>query len=783
MLNKWKFFEKLKLWQKILLLLIVIPIITILIYYAFIYWLGSILRLFSDNPERYTSFEYGLHNAKNFASFLTIICVIIIIVSIIYSSYRSYKNRVTSEDDRGIKYMRDGTEGTRHPADKEEVKRKFNVGNIKNTNDIVFGQYGESLEEVVSYKEKEKGATGTKHILACAKSGSGKTFAIVIINVILCALRRHSQVVVDVKGEIYRKVGQFLRSLGIDVKLLNLKNLEYTEFYNVMQEVISQKTGRLDSTRLRIFGNIFMKNSEGEKKRDVWYNGAQNLIEATIGLVAYRRERKILDGYVELYETITGEVGSSFAKMLDEQEVKFSYCENKIKEVANTLGYPKEEIESILEEIKENAPKFNLSAVYDAINKVDELDEEFNTIPNYHPARAAANRYIKIAVKELKNGIVSGAQQRFKIFDDKKLRDALSYDGINFKTINKKPSAYFVAVPDTDESINVIASLFFSFFYLDVMDIYDEEEDIAKMEEGRENPCIPVMAMLEEFGSLGVVSGDEKQFGTIMSNSRSRLIYSILIIQTISQLEANYGSDVADAIISSCEYKLCLGANDEKTKRFFAYMSGLATVLKTSYKQEEGFFTKDIDKEITINTTKRYVYTEDEIEMLSEDHVMVFKFATNPFILNPVPWIYHPVVKAGKCPEVPYFKNIKPIDEVVAEMSITKRKDVETDLHNRIKALVDLNLKDKIKLERQKEEEMRSYYSKFDKGRLIDVIMLMVKDKLKASITKPMNINHQQTTLLEEDGQDEIVKKPKKKKKKETSQKELENVINTFLDN
>ena len=780
-MNYKDYYERLSVKQKILFWIVSAPIITIGMYYMFIYWIGSLVRWLGESKEGYTIMQYG-YEYKNYALIGAVILLFIILIGNIIGIRRGYKNRVASEDDRGIKYMRDGTEGTRHPADKEEVKTKFNVGDIKETFGMIFGQYGKGLKEVVSYKEKEKGAKGTMNVLAVAKSGSGKTYSIVIINIIQCALRRHSQVIVDVKGDIYPKLVHFLKMLRIDVKLLNLKELLYTNFYNIMQETIDQKKERIDTKRLKIFTDIFMKNSEGEKKRDVWYNGAHDLIQMVIGLCAYRREKRILDGYIALYESLTGESNSQFAKVLNEEDIGFPKCEEQIRKIAVAVDYPLDKLEKIFKDIKDSAPVFNLNAVYETMANVDTLDEELSAIPSYHPAWASANRYLKIKVNDLKNGFISGAQTRFKIFDDKKLRDALSYDGIDFKNINKKPSAYFVAVPDSNTSLNVISSLFFSFFYYDVMEVYDEEEQLSENEEGRKNPCIPVMAMLEEFGSLGVVCGDEKQFGTVMSTCRSRLIYSILILQTISQLESNYGADVADIIISSCEYKLNLGVNDEKSKRFFAQMSGLATVMQTSYKQEERFFTKAKDSDTTMNisTTRRYVYTEAECEDLSEDKVMVFKFATNPFILDLVPWVEHPVVLEGKCPKVPFYKSIKNIEDAIADIKLKENYDLQTDVHNEIKAITDSGLQDKLKLQKLKDEEMREYYNKFEKSRLIDVIMLMTKDKEKNKVVDKSPKPIETSKPIEERS---VKGKETKSKKAKTAQddEEIKNVISTFL--
>lgn len=642
------------------IVIIISGILFFIVWYYFIMWFaGTVVYLGTD--QTHSRMWYGINEYHRFALLLYVLSTGVILFSI----FRNGKlNQTAYKDERGVFFMEKGTHGTAHFATREEKLEYFFLKNIEDTDQLIIG-IDEETGKIISFKFKDYGATGTKNVLLIASSGSGKSVSFVLPNLLQLPLRAkpESVVCVDPAGELYLRTGQYFRNNDYDVKLFNLKNLDYSEHWNCLQECISETTERIDINRLQSFALIFMKNSATAKDQDVWFEVAQNLIEACIGLVGYKRDINIINNYKEIYEQIVGELNdntSSFNKILDNKYAPFPWAEEQIRYVARKTNVDMDELEKLFINIKESAPKFTINEVYKIINNIEDtkIIDEFTKIPNFYPAKRAWARFSEKKAG-LKDGAINGAQFKFKIFDDDRLRNLVSKDGINFKTINLKKSAYFIAVSDTDETLKPIASLFFSFFYKDAQENYDNEEQLAAKEK-RENRCLPVMAMLDEFPSLGVITGSEKLFGSIMSDSRKREIYQCLVVQDYTQLEGTYGRFVKNDIISACQTQLYMGGNDLDTQEYISKKTGIATVMSDSHKEVSnplGHNTTLLTNEMSVGSTDRNLTNIDEAGKVV-DEILVMRQWCSPFYCKPFFWKEHPAYLNDECPKVSYYENV-----------------------------------------------------------------------------------------------------------------------------
>ena len=130
---------------------------------------------------------------------------------------------------------------------------------------------------------------------------------------------------------------------------------------------------------------------------------------------------------------------------------------------------------------------------------------------------------------------------------------------------------YFYYNPDTsdfypsrdDRSMDSIANIFFS----QIIQALIEEAD----NNINSRLDIPVRFILDDFGAITEV----KNFDQISSIIRSREISVSIILQSITQLDAIYGSNRARTIINNCDHIIYLGGHDYKTA---SYISDLANV-------------------------------------------------------------------------------------------------------------------------------------------------------------------------------------------------------------
>lgn len=669
--------------------------ISIVVFLICAYFSGAIIHwfLYMLNPraELKGKIYYGIFGLGGLGFVGTLILcgmVLFLFLSIIFR--RGINNGILVTDERGVSIMMNGEKGTARYMNEEETKREFNVSDILETDQIVYGQLTEDGTQVVSYKAKKKGSSGNQNLLLIGSPGTGKSFCFVRTNIVQAMLRGSSIIATDPSGELYQDLGSLLRKNGYNVKVLNLAEPRYSDFWNCMEEVIDEETGRLDGTRLNDFTDIYIKNSgdptsKGDK---FWSDGAVNLLRAVIGFVSYQRETDILTKYQELYSAVAfDDPNKNFIlenKMVG--MVPFTWCEKTILEAAEKNGFFIKDIENSIAKIKENAPPFTVKEVYDCLMTFKDKEAIFQNIPIWHPAKQA---YIIFsdASDTVKASVVNGTRLSMQIFADDKLMGALSHDGIKISNINKEKCAYFVNMSDKSKATTPIASLFFSFFFKDAQDNWDKWAKISD-EKGIPNPCLDTFVMLDEFFSIGVIGGDPNAFATTMSVNRKRHISINIAIQSISQLPALYGVSNADNIQTCCDYTLFLGCNDQKTAKLISeYFAGDATVLAERHNESiNPFGTIGDGTNINMSSSARKLLTQSEVREW-KDKVFLAKRGEHPLELKLFPWILHPCYLNGETKKVSIYSSIEPIEDRIMKIEAEKNKDVDKEFNKNIKSV------------------------------------------------------------------------------------------------
>lgn len=128
---------------------------------------------------------------------------------------------------------------------------------------------------------------------------------------------------------------------------------------------------------------------------------------------------------------------------------------------------------------------------------------------------------------------------------------------IDFADIGKQKTAVFVAVSDTDRSMDSLANLFYTQAIHFLCDSADREYEDGSLR-------IPVRLLLDYFATNIYIP----DFDKISSMIRSREIYASLLLQSLSQLESLYGHSKAMTIINNCDNLLYLGGQDVETARY-----------------------------------------------------------------------------------------------------------------------------------------------------------------------------------------------------------------------
>ena len=668
------------------LLFISFCLFLVLLFIAIAVCVGSFLvALGGDEGDVW---YYGLFSPQGKP--LTYLFYFLDLLVIIISFSITYRNRVKTSDERGVHFMEDNTFGSSRWMDEKEVPYSFEVSDIADTTTTIYGQLTDNGEAVVGWQPNKSGISGNRNVIIMASMGSGKSFGYVRTELIQSILRGNSFVVTDPSAELYTDISMFCMERGVDVKVLNLAEPSFSEFWDCLEETIDPETERLDSTRLNDFAAIFMQNSGGGDV-DFWYNSALNLLKAVIAYAAWKRETPIIKRYIDVYKKVSGlssGAEDAYSKKMANEMVPFPWCRSVIINTAKRNGYNEKEVTTLLNEITKSVfdKPYTIGQVFDYLLTFGDITDEMGEIPAWHPARTAYLTYMTNDTDAVRKSALQGIQLRFQLFTDQRLKEVLSHPGIHLKDITSKQSAYFVILSDKSIATKPIASLFFSFLFKDAQDVYDRQAQIAK-ERGLENPCLDLVAMLDEFFSVGIIGGSPESFGTIMSNSRKRHIYISIIVQVYSQIEALYGKEIKDVIQGGCSTLLYLGGNDPGTCEFISeFASGESTVLTESHKQLVGLLNRGTPTDYNVRADRRFLLTIDEARRW-KNKVLVVKQGEYPLKLNPFPWIQHPLYIAGKLKPTSVYSNIESLDIRLDKLLEQQIGDPKTYLEARINCI------------------------------------------------------------------------------------------------
>lgn len=657
---------------------------------------GAFISALRPDGEEYTLWYWGFVSPQGKP--ITLLLSAFVILATLFSFHHTYKNAVRTTDDRGVHFMEEATYGSSRWLLNDEITRSFTLANIKDTENTIYGQIEGTTggERVVAFKPNEKGGEGNRNVLMLATMGTGKSYTYVRTELIQAALRGDSSVTTDPSAELYTDLAQFFRNCGIDVKVLNLDNPLYSDFWNMLDEVIDPETERIDALRLNEFASVFIKNSaplstKGATEDPYFVPSAENLLKAIIGCAAWRKENPIIQQYTALYRQITGVTNDDFTARVEgryrdgmlvsePEHIGLPECREEIISAAKEKGYSAEKIEdlkNLLSYITKHASphKLNISTVYDLLKyRLDEAAGVLNDIPSSNPAAAPWATFCSSKKDDVKAQIIQGLQQRLNLFDDIKLREVLSHDGIKISDVNKKQSAYFVIMSDKSIATKPIASLFFSFLFKDAQENWDNAAQIAK-EKGVPNPCRNLVTMLDEFFSIGVIGGSPDAFGITMSNSRKRHIYISIILQVYSQLAALYGEDIGNVIQGGCDTLLYLGGNDPSTCDFISdFISGEATILSEMHRKPGGFSDAIINTDSTMRQDRRALLTTHEAR-LWKDKVLVAKRGELALKLDPFPWVDHPMCQRGLIKPQSIFSSVPKITDRIKEINAKEQEE------------------------------------------------------------------------------------------------------------
>ncbi len=393
--------------------------------------------------------------------------------------------------------------------------------------------------------------------------GSGKSAAIIENDILQCIRRGESAIITDSKGDLYRKLSQKARNAGYIVKVLNLKS---NELRNSDAFHLLKYLENGDTSVAEMLANCIIENT-GDGHMDYW---AQNEMNGYKALLLYISTNEALK-----------------------------------KTGRNTL-----------------AEMYNICTQ----NTPQQLATMFNGLPKTHPARQAFNIYANCEPK-VQGQILNGMGIKLSFLTDFYAQQIVSHDEIDLIMPMKKKCMYFVVIPDTNKTYNVIANLFFNMMLIKQCEYSDSLTTKQKEKQ------LFVNYILDEFKATGAINNFDGTITTV----RSRKIGITTVLQTLGQLKDMYPGEAYNTILGSMTIKILLRAGDEDTGRYFNVSCGTQTRLNKASRYSDSLGE-------TIHTHNSETITEglvgadllsiDETQKLDANKLIVCILGFEPVKLN-----------------------------------------------------------------------------------------------------------------------------------------------------
>lgn len=233
-------------------------------------------------------------------------------------------------------------------------------------------------------------------------------------------------------------------------------------------------------------------------------------------------------------------------------------------------------------------------------------------LPPTHKARWFAGAAISTADQSMAS-VMSTALSRLNRFLDSEMEQLLCFDtAVDAETFCKEPSALFLVMPEEDPSKFFMVSLIIQQLYREILSVADEN--------GGKLPNRAVF-YCDEYGTLPKIESAEMMF----SASRSRRLSIVPIIQSIGQLEKNYGKEGAEIIIDNTQDTIFGGfAPNSQTAEVMSKSLGSRTA-------QSGYISKGKDNgSQSLQMIERPLMTPDELKSMPKGQFIVMKTGAHP---------------------------------------------------------------------------------------------------------------------------------------------------------
>ena len=231
-------------------------------------------------------------------------------------------------------------------------------------------------------------------------------------------------------------------------------------------------------------------------------------------------------------------------------------------------------------------------------------------LPPEHKARWLAGAALTAADQAMAS-VMSTVLSRLNAFLDTELEQVICYDSpINAEMFASEKCAIFLILPEEDPAKNFIAGLMIQNLSRELFSVADEHDGRLKNR---------VVLFCDELGTMPPFD-----ILPLFSAGRSRGLTLVPIIQSLAQLEKNYGKEGAEIICDNCQDTIFGGFSPQsKTAEALSAALGSRTVLSGSVSQGK-------ESSQSLQMMERPLMTPDELKSIPKGEFVVMKTGTHP---------------------------------------------------------------------------------------------------------------------------------------------------------
>ena len=480
------------------------------------------------------------------------------------------------------KTVGDGQHGTARWATPGEIKKTFRSvpfqtalwrkgERLPGTQGLVLGCTGKKGQLTALVDSDDV------HCLMIGASGVGKTAFFLYPNLEYACASGMSFFASDTKGDLARNYGAIARDCyGYQVAVVDLRNPTRSDGYNLLTLINHYMDAcRRDPADLAAraksekYSKILSKaiiNPDGENfaQNQYFYDAAEGVLTAVILLLAEYLPPREIDGVLRERRHIV-----SVFKLVQEL-------------LAPSILPDKNEFQLLM----------------------DRLPEE-------HKAKWFSGSALTAAEQSMAS-VMSTVLSRLNTFLDSELEQVLCFDStIDAESFAAKKSSIFQILPEEDQTKNFLAGLMIQTLSRELFSVADEHD--GKL------PC-RVVFFCDELGTMPAFD-----ILPLFSAGRSRRLTLVPIIQSLAQLEKNYGKEGAEILADNCQDTIFGGfAPNSQTAEVLSKALGSRTVLSGSISRGKN------DPSQSLQMIERPLMTPDELKSIPKGHFIVMKTGTHP---------------------------------------------------------------------------------------------------------------------------------------------------------